>query len=156
MSAPMPTSKTSKAAVPAETSPEVANSPLTLDDFRAAVRYLLITGHGTPAMVADELIQLDGLYLQRIFTEGGRDGASPMEAAEELAMKPVIGKAWVKLGEGQMVLSMGDRTGEYVDQLVTTGLFGDNCQQVVEAMVRRGIEAVLPVLQQTPPIKRNR
>ncbi|CAN7568826.1 hypothetical protein [Acidovorax delafieldii] len=128
----------------------------TLDDFRASVRYLLITGHGTPAMVADELIQLDDLYLQRIFTEGGSDGASPMEAAEELAMKPLVGKAWVKLGEGQMVFSIGDRTGEYVDQLVTTGLFGDNPQQVVDAMVRRGIEAVLPVLQLTQPVKSNR
>lgn len=152
----MPPTKAKKAAHPVSSSSLDSKTLPTLDDFRAAVRYLLITGHGTPAMVADELIQLDDLYLQRIFTEGGSDGASPMEAAEELAMKPVIGKAWVKLGEGQMVLSMGDRTGEYVDQLVTTGLFGDNCQQVVEAMVRRGIEAVLPVLQQTPPIKRNR
>lgn len=156
MSPTMSSSKSRKADVPAAQSTLPAKPPVTLDDFRAAVRYLLITDHGMPAMVADEVIKLDDLYLQRIFGEGGSDGASPMEAAEELAIKPSSGKSWVKLGDDQVVFPVGGHINQYVEQLVATGLFGDNRTQVVEAMVRRGIESVLPFLQHSPSPKRNR
>jgi len=152
----MPPSKSKKAVVPAAQSTLPAEPPATIDDFRSAVRYLLISDHGMPAMVADEVIGLDDPYLQRIFGEGGSDGASPMEAAEELAIKPSSGKSWVKVGEDQVVFPVGGPINQYLEQLVATGLFGDNRTQVVEAMVRRGIESVLPLLQHAPPPKRNR
>lgn len=156
MSPTMPPNKSRKAEVPAAHSPLSAEAPVTLNDFRTAVRYLLITDHGMPAMVADEVIKLDDPYLQRIFGEGGSDGASPMEAAEELAIKPSSEKSWVKLGDDQVVIRASGYINQYVDQLVGTGLFGDDRTQVVDAMVRRGIESVLPVLQLSPSPKRNR
>ncbi len=112
-----------------------------LDEYIAAVRHLLTTEHGTPVLVADELLTIDSSYVE----QAHRGGAMVTEVADELAIKPRQGASWVRLDPGQIVLSINDQVRAYLQGLLALGLFGETIEDAAAALLCRGIEGALPL-----------
>ena len=138
------------------TPPEPANQApdSTLDDFRAAVRYLLINDHGMPDLVADAAIAVDDDYVQRAYANRSGDRRLVMEVAGELAIKPRDHASWVRVGEGQIVVSLNDNVQAYLKSLVEVGLYGQTPEDVAHTMLCRGIEGLLSVAKAASPTRR--
>ncbi|WP_425953000.1 hypothetical protein [Ralstonia pseudosolanacearum] len=127
----------------------------TIEDFRAAVRFLLVNDHGMPDLVADDVLLADENYVQEAFEEGGKNGATVAAVAEELSIKPRENREWIKVDDGQLVVTISTRADELLNRLLSTGLYGNTVADVAAAMLCRGIEAVLPVLPHaSPPLRR--
>ncbi|AVA38248.1 hypothetical protein [Cupriavidus metallidurans] len=118
----------------------------TLDEFRAAVRYLLVNDYGMPELVADETLNIDAQYVQNAYDESGLKDSSISDVADELAIKPRENREWVKVDSGQLIVTINDSVDGLLKRLANTGLYGDSIPDVAAAMLRRGIEAVLPAL----------
>jgi len=139
----MPTTKT------------VPKSPVvTVAEFRAAVRFMLVNEHGMPELVADEVLENDAKYVQDSFQENGENRSSVADVANELAIKPSKNREWVKVDAGQMVLTVDSRVEELLTNLMSTGLDGDSLADVAATLLCRGIETVLPVLPLATPVMR--
>ncbi len=118
----------------------------TFDEFRAAVRYLLVNDYGMPELVADETLNIDTQYVQNSYEESGRNESSISDVADELAIKPRENREWVRVDSGQLIVTINDRIEDLLKRLANTGLYGDSISDVAATMLRRGIEAVLPAL----------
>ncbi|WP_321820829.1 MULTISPECIES: hypothetical protein [unclassified Burkholderia] len=129
--------------------PIVSSNPATLADFRAAVRYLLLNEHGMPELVADEVLEADAQYVQSAFEESGVRDTAVSEIATELAIAPRNDRQWVKVEDGQLVVTVNERVTDLLKRLADTGLYGDSIACVAATLLCRGIEAVLPVLSVT-------
>lgn len=118
----------------------------TLEDFRAAVRYLLLNDYGMPELVADEVLQADAQYVQSAYEESGLKDTAITDVADELAIKPPENREWVRVNDGQLIVAVNDSIGDLLKRLANTGLYGDSVEDVAATLLCRGIEAVLPVL----------
>lgn len=118
----------------------------TLDEFRAAVRYLLVNDYGMPELVADETLNIDAQYVQNSYEESCPNDSSISDVADELAIKPREKREWVRVDSGQLVVTINDRIEALLKRLANTGLYGDSIPDVAATMLCRGIEAVLPAL----------
>ncbi|MBV7542005.1 hypothetical protein [Acidovorax sp. sic0104] len=118
-------------------------STASLEEFNSGVLYALVSLHGMPKLVAQELVVADREFLASRFERGD---LSVLEAADELSVKPGTAAGWVQIDEDALVLNFDGEVERLLKQALDTGLFGANRREVVDAMVRRGVEAVLPVL----------
>lgn len=117
----------------------------TFDDFRSAVKFVLMREHSTPEMLADEILTIDAEYLQAAFEEVSKksDELKISDVAEELAVRPRRGVRWIRVEEDSVVVGTSKQLDEYLDNLVASGLFGDDRNEVAHAMLCRGVESVI-------------
>lgn len=131
-----------------------------LEKFMEAVRYMLVHGSGMPELVADEVMKADRRYIEQAFDEIGIGEGSVCEVAEQLQFKRPTGgdrggvSEWRRIEEGQVVLSIDGRVGDVVRLALETGLYGATTEDVVSALLRRGLEVILPVLHVAPGASR--
>jgi hypothetical protein len=125
----------------------------TLDEYRASVRYLLVTDFGMPELVADEVLAAEQRYIRQAFGDGGASRKDGRDVADELEMKPSENPAWVRVGENALVLEVNDAIAGYLDNLVKVGLYGQTPSDVAYTMLCRGIETLLTVARE-PSSKR--
>jgi len=117
-----------------------------MEEFRVAVKYLLLNEYGMPELVANEMLLADAQYVQNAFDECGLKDSSISDVAEELSIKPRANREWVKVDEGQLIVTVNNRIDDLLKRIANTGLYGDTVADVVVTLLCRGIEAVLPVL----------
>jgi transcriptional regulator with XRE-family HTH domain len=128
--------------------------PATFAQYREAVRFLLVNDVGTPELVADALLEADENFLRGAFEE--RRGLTLLDVVDELRVRPSAACSWVQLEKGQVIvdptaddhviLRFSSKLGALLDSVVQTGLYGETKEAVVDGLVRRGIEAVLPMV----------
>ena len=132
---------------------ESVKSLPTLEDFRAALKYVLIHDHGMPELYADELLDCEHEFVEQRRL-GCRDGDNAIaQAADDLVFEPPKGRKWISLEQGQrvaedgqVVLAADGAVGRYLDSLVTLGLHGPDRDAVASAMLAKGIETVFPLI----------
>jgi hypothetical protein len=118
----------------------------TLDEFRDAVKYVLINTHGMPELAANDVLVMDADYIEKAFAEPGDREAVVAEVASELMSDGLSRSQWVRVSGDTVVVEMSKQVTAYVDSLLTTGLYGEDASAVVFTMMCRGIESVLPIL----------
>jgi len=128
----------------------------SVEEFRAAVKYLLMTDHGMPALYADEILDDDPEFLERhrqTYHEAIGDVGAVERAADGFRFDPPKGLKWVSLQKGQcvaeenqIVLDVNGAVDQYLDSLVALGLHGEDRNEVATAMLAKGIESVFPLI----------
>jgi hypothetical protein len=118
----------------------------TLEEFREAVKYLLINEHGMPPLAADDVLTIDSDYIANAFAEPGDRVAVVAEVVSELVSDGESKSGWVRSDGNTVVVEMNRQIKEHVDKLVDTGLYGEDPSEVARTMMCRGIEGVLPSL----------
>lgn len=140
--------------MPKATTASVPTKPIpTFEEFREAVKYLLLNDHGMPKLVAEEILSADVDFLETnhgLFTK--LDNAVA-KTADSFAFEPVSGVTWVQLKPGmrtadkdQVVIDVGGEMGRYLERLVALGLHGAERDAVASIMLARGIESVFPLI----------
>ena len=128
----------------------------SVEEFREAVKYVLMTDHGMPQLIADEILDDDPEFLERhrqTYHESIGDVGAVVRAAHGFRFEPPKGLKWVALEKGQcvadedqIVLNANGAVGKYLDSLVTLGLHGNTRNAVASAMLAKGIETVFPLI----------
>lgn len=133
------------------------DKPLPLfEEFREAVKYVLMHDHGMPSLYADEVLDGDPEFVERhrqTYHEQAEDVGAVARAADGLRFEPPKGLKWVALEQGQrvvdadqIVLDADGAMGKYLDSLVTLGLHGGNRNAVASIMLAKGVETVFPLI----------
>ena len=133
---------------------EQSTKPLpSLEEFRAAVKYVLTHDHGMPELYADELLDCEPEFVEqrRLVCRTGDNAIA--QAADDLVFEPPKGRKWISLEKGQrlaeagqVVLDAEGSVGRYLDSLVALGLHGTNRDAVASSMLSKGIETVFPLI----------
>lgn len=136
-----------------ESSAPAARSIPPLEEFRSAVKWILVNDHGMPELVAEEILSADADFLKRKHETFHADADMIAKTAEAFAYEPPAGVTWIRLekgvrtaGEDQVVIDVGGELERYLGRLVALGLYGEDRDAVAKAMLARGIEAVFPLL----------
>lgn len=130
-----------------------AKSLPTLEDFRAALKYVLIHDHGMPELYAQELLDCEHEFVDQRRL-GCREGDNAIaQAADDLVFEPPKGRKWISLEQGQrvadadhLVLDASGTLGRYIDNLVVLGLHGSDRDSVARTMLAKGLETVFPLI----------
>lgn len=124
----------------------------SFEDYRAAIKHLLIVEHGAPELVADDLILADDGYLRASW-----NNKTPLlEVADEIALKPNEDQVWVKIGNDKSVIKISAETCTYLEEIAELGLYGETRDEVARAMIARGLESVLPLAAAATAIRKHR
>jgi hypothetical protein len=121
-------------------------SAATLDEFRGAVKYLLIHQHGMPELAANDVLTIDADYIAKAFADPGNRTAIVAEVALELVGDGETKSGWVRRDGDAAVIDMNRQIKAHVDKLANTGLYGNDANEVALTMMCRGIESVLSTL----------
>lgn len=120
----------------------------TFEEFRVAVKYLLMHEHSMPELIAEEFLVADSVFMNTRFSQYGIGIGTMAETAESLVVTSDRGVNWIRLEEGDRqvsgnhaVIEINDQLNNYFEKLLELGLFGKNYDEVALAMVARGIES---------------
>lgn len=125
----------------------------TFDEFREAVKYILLNDHGMPDLVAEEILSADVEFLETNHGLFSKLDNAVAKTANSFAFEPATGITWVQLQTGmrtankdQVVIDVGGEMGCYLEHLVQLGLHGASRDAVARIMLARGIESVFPLI----------
>jgi len=138
---------TKASAGKAESADATPTAVCSFDEFRDAVKFVLVNTYETPDIVVKALLADDEQYLKASWEEakGASDaGAIAIKAADELALKPHSGKReWVRATDNTILVEANAATKQYLVKLADCGLYGEDVDAVASSLLVRGIECVL-------------
>lgn len=136
--------QSSPQAKPADESP----TPATYEEYVAAVKFVLMTAHRTPELVANELLAADEPYLKASWERYQANPDIILEVAAEISLDPDEDEPSERAQDTRCTLAIPvtEPVHALLARLAKAGLYGDTETEVARAMITRGIEAVLPVL----------
>jgi hypothetical protein len=88
----------------------------SLEDFRTAVRYLLVNEHGISGLVADQVLEADAQHVRDAYNERRESALATVEVADELAIKlhqrtamsqDDLNNIWVRICAGEYAAAAG-------------------------------------------------
>jgi hypothetical protein len=120
-------------------------TPKTLEEFKAAVKYVLMNRDGAPELVADALLADDPDYLIAAFADLDAEPDVVLTIADELTFQPKPDQEWVRRDAGVVVVATNEAVAEHLGVLVGLGVYGEDAETVVAQLLVRGIESVLPI-----------
>lgn len=122
-------------------------TPKTLEEFKAAVKYVLMNRDGAPELVADALLADDPDYLVAGFAELDADPDVVLTIADELTFQPKPEQEWVRRDAGVVVVPTNEAVASHLEFLVGLGVYGEDAETVAAQLLVRGIESILPLVE---------
>jgi len=120
--------------------------PKTLDEFKIAVKYVLMNRHGAPEMVADALLADEAEYIKAGFADLEAEPDVVIKVAEELTFKPAPGQEWVRRDAAAIMVPSNEAIDGHLARLAELGMYGEHPDEVARHMIVRGLECVLPIV----------
>lgn len=123
--------------------------PKTLDEFKVAVKYVLMNRYGAPELVADALLADDPDYVSAGFDDVETEPEVVLAIAEELTVKPKPGQEWVLRDAAAIIVPSNAAIDSHLARLAELGMYGEDAEEVARQMIVRGLECVLPIVAAT-------
>lgn len=145
---PNPAQRPRQAASSTTQAAQQPSNPTTYEEYVAAVKFVLMTAHRTPELVANELLAADEPYLKASWEKYQDNPSILLEVAAEISLDPDAEEpsAGAQDAHGTLAIAVPEPVHALLERLTRTGLYGATEAEVARAMITRGIEAVLPVL----------